>query len=39
MSPLEYERTSRLAKEGLSDYVRPLDEYSEHYLRLLENEE
>lgn len=38
MSMEEYERISLLAKEGLSDYVRPLDEYAAEYIYLLKNE-
>jgi hypothetical protein len=30
-----YEQLSRLAKEGLEQYVRPLDEYADEYLRLV----
>ena len=35
MSEEEYEEKSRLAKTGLNEYVRPLDEYAEEYLKLL----
>ena len=35
MSEVEYEEKSRLSKRGLDDYVRPLDEYAEEYLKLL----
>ena len=35
MSETEYEQKSLLAKEGLEDYVRPLDEYAQEYLQLL----
>jgi len=31
----EYKQMSNLAKEGLDDYVRPLDEYAKEYLKLL----
>jgi hypothetical protein len=31
----EYKQMSSLAKEGLNDYVRSLDEYAEEYLKLL----
>lgn len=31
----KYKQMSNLAKEGLKDYVRPLDEYAEEYLKLL----
>lgn len=35
MKEEEYKQMSRLAKEGLNDYVRSLDEYAEEYLKLL----
>jgi glycosyltransferase involved in cell wall biosynthesis len=35
MSEEEYGEKSRLAKTGLDEYVRPLDEYAEEYLKLL----
>jgi glycosyltransferase involved in cell wall biosynthesis len=35
MSEEEYKEKSRLAKTGLDEYVRPLDEYAEEYLKLL----
>ena len=35
MSEAEYEQKSFLTKEGLEDYVRPLDEYAQEYLQLL----
>jgi glycosyltransferase involved in cell wall biosynthesis len=35
MKESEYERMSLLAKERLEDYVRPLDEYAEEYLKLV----
>ena len=35
MEDAQYERMSRLTKEGLGDYVRPLDEYASEYLTLL----
>ena len=35
MSEEEYNKKSRLAKKGLEEYVRPLDEYAEEYLQLL----
>jgi len=35
MKESEYERMSLLAKERLVDYVRPLDEYAEEYLKLV----
>ncbi len=35
MSEDEYEKMSNLAKVGLNEYVRPLDEYAEEYLNLL----
>jgi glycosyltransferase involved in cell wall biosynthesis len=31
----EYKEKSKLAKEGLEKYVRPLDEYAEEYVKLL----
>ena len=36
MSEEEYEKKSLLAKKDLEDYVRPLDQYAEQYLQLLE---
>ena len=35
MSEAEYDQKSFLTKEGLEDYVRPLDEYAQEYLQLL----
>ena len=34
----QYEERSRLAKEDLEQYVRPLDEYADEYLKLLNQE-
>jgi glycosyltransferase involved in cell wall biosynthesis len=34
----QYEEKSRLAKEDLEQYVRPLDEYADEYLKLLNQE-
>ena len=35
MSDGEYQQKSLATKEGLQDYVRSLDEYTEQYLKLL----
>ena len=35
MSESTYEEKSLSAKEGLEDYVRPLDQYAQEYLSLL----
>ena len=35
MEYAQYERMCRLTKEGLENYVRPLDEYASEYLTLL----
>ena len=35
MKETEYAQMANLAKIGLKDYVRPLDEYSENYLQLI----
>ena len=35
MNQEEYLRHADLAKEGLKDYVRPLDDYAQEYLRIL----
>ena len=35
MSEAEYEQKALATKEGLQDYVRPLDEYAKNYLQLL----
>jgi glycosyltransferase involved in cell wall biosynthesis len=35
MKEEEYKQMSSLAKEGLNDYVRSLDEYADEYLKLL----
>ena len=35
MEDAQYERMTRLTKERLGDYVRPLDEYASEYLTLL----
>ena len=35
MSENKYKKRSRMAKENLQDYVRPLDEYSKEYLALI----
>ena len=35
MSDAEYEQKAIVTKEGLQDYVRPLDQYAENYLKLL----
>ena len=35
MSEAEYEQKALLTKDGLKDYVRPLDQYAENYLQLL----
>ena len=37
MSEDEYEQMRNLAKVGLDEYVRSLDEYADEYLKLLEN--
>ena len=37
MSDAEYEQKAILTQEGLKDYVRPLDQYAENYLKLLKN--
>lgn len=36
MTENKYARLSQLAKDGLEDYVRPLDEYAQEYLNLIE---
>ena len=38
MSESEYEQKSLLTKEGLDDYVRPLDQYAENYVQLLKKQ-
>ena len=38
MKEQDYAKKSRLAKEGLKSYVRPLDQYAEQYLLLLERQ-
>ena len=38
MSEDEYQKMGNLAKAGLDQYVRPLDEYAEEYLKLLRKE-
>ena len=35
MSDAEYEKKASATKNGLQDYVRPLDQYAENYLQLL----
>ena len=35
MKETEYAEMANLAKIGHKDYVRPLDEYSENYLQLI----
>ena len=35
MCEAEYEQKALVTKEGLQDYVRPLDEYAKNYLQLL----
>lgn len=35
MSDAEYEKKASATKKGLQDYVRPLDQYAENYLQLL----
>jgi glycosyltransferase involved in cell wall biosynthesis len=36
MEESQYQELSRLAKVGLDEYVRPLDEYAEEYLNLIQ---
>lgn len=36
MDDAEYLKCTRLTKEGLEQYVRPLDEYTEEYVKLLD---
>ena len=38
MEDTQYEERSKLAKEDLGQYVRPLDEYADEYQRLLNQE-
>ena len=38
MEDAQYEERSKLAKEDLEQYVRPLDEYADEYLKLLNQE-
>ncbi len=35
MNEAEYEKKAQLTKEGLQDYVRPLDQYAENYMQLI----
>ena len=37
MDNVQYDKMTKLAKEGIEEYVRPLCEYSKQYLELLNN--